>query len=617
MKSKNERNVGRQVPPTSIRSLTAWCVGVLLALSLISLASPRAKAASLVSPQFPVAGGRVTVLVARAKPASDAALRCTGPTGVVAVSAGRNGNGPPGWWFVSFHPAKAGAYRCQLMNGQSPIEGVEIEVLSKAPAVRTKVLSAAWEATRGWSSDDEALYSAWIEVLFDAPEGTAWKGLDQVTSDSQRNLLHNHLGLNEDAPAPVGLQMSPDCIENPYFLRAYFSWKLALPFGFHRCKTRLGGRGPSCKEWVRFDKPPLGKTRLRAFQALLGEVGAVIHSGAGRTPLKESVTDLYPVALQRETLAPGTVYADPYGHTLTLVKWIPQTAQTPGVLLSVDAQPDGTIQIKRFWQGNFLFTTEVPGGPGFKRFRPIMRAAGRKKSTVPWRYPSNRELTNMEGFAPYSDIQSELTATDFFDQMDALINPIPQVPEAVFHTLHEALLEQLKVRVQSVENGEEWKRRNGYPTISMPNGAAIFQTGGPWEDFSTPSRDLRLLLALDSLEDFPAKLQRTPGAFVLPAGSIDALGKTLLQKAKVWQEAMSFEYKNSDGNPVKLTLAHVIERRQAFEMAYNPNDCAEIRWGAPDRSTEMATCKHRRPKDQEPKMKKAREWFQQRRRPAW
>jgi hypothetical protein len=29
--------------------------------------------------------------------------------------------------------------------------------------------------------------------------------------------------------------MQPDCADNPFFLRAYFAWKLGLPFGFHVC----------------------------------------------------------------------------------------------------------------------------------------------------------------------------------------------------------------------------------------------------------------------------------------------------------------------------------------------------------------------------------------------
>jgi hypothetical protein len=40
----------------------------------------------------------------------------------------------------------------------------------------------------------------------------------------------------------------------------------------------------------------------------------------------------------------------------------------------------------------------------------------------------------------------------------------------------------------------------------MPDGAAIFETSGAWEDFSTPSRDLHLVIAIDVVQDFPDRV---------------------------------------------------------------------------------------------------------------
>jgi hypothetical protein len=50
-------------------------------------------------------------------------------------------------------------------------------------------------------------------------------------------------------------------------------------------------------------------------------------------------------------------------------------------------------------------------------------------------------------------------------------------------------------------------------------------------------------------------------------------------------------------------------------MAYNPNDCPEIRWAAPAGSEERKTCKRRAPDEQRRKMKAYRPWFSERRRP--
>jgi len=51
-------------------------------------------------------------------------------------------------------------------------------------------------------------------------------------------------------------------------------------------------------------------------------------------------------------------------------------------------------------------------------------------------------------------------------------------------------------------------------------------------------------------------------------------------------------------------------------VAYNPNDCAEIRWGAPEGSEERTTCKRRASKEQQTRMGKYRKWFAQRQRPG-
>jgi hypothetical protein len=51
-------------------------------------------------------------------------------------------------------------------------------------------------------------------------------------------------------------------------------------------------------------------------------------------------------------------------------------------------------------------------------------------------------------------------------------------------------------------------------------------------------------------------------------------------------------------------------------MAYNPNECVELRWAASDKSDEAATCKRHAPAAQRAKMLKYRSWFQERHWPA-
>ncbi|MGV8093243.1 MAG: hypothetical protein AB2L24_15395 [Mangrovibacterium sp.] len=169
--------------------------------------------------------------------------------------------------------------------------------------------------------------------------------------------------------------------------------------------------------------------------------------------------------------------------------------------------------------------------------------------------------------------------------------------------LVQALHEQLLVRVKSVANGEAYLQSHPGTVIPMPSNAnGIFLAGGPWEDFSTPNRDLRLLIAMDAVIDFPDRVVRSPE-------DIRKRLQSLLDK-KV--SDLTISYTRSDGSSQKLTLDEILKRRDAFEMAYNPNDGVEIRWGAPEHSAERATCRRKAPLNQQKTMQSVRKWVHKR-----
>jgi hypothetical protein len=150
----------------------------------------------------------------------------------------------------------------------------------------------------------------------------------------------------------------------------------------------------------------------------------------------------------------------------------------------------------------------------------------------------------------------------------------------------------------------------------MPDGAAIFETTGAWEDFATPARDLRLLIALDVVRTFPDRVARRPDRYAMPQGKSVAAVKAELEGVLAAEvAARKFAYTRTDGSAWTLTLKDVLERVTDLEMAYNVNDCVELRWGAAERSPEAATCKRRAPQGQRAKMTDYRAWFHERRRP--
>ena len=563
--------------------------------------------ALLVIPGNPVPGESFRILATGGSNIRKVNLIVTGPNGELEALKSKNGPELPYWRIDDFAGGTAGKYKVTLVVDRKEVGSLEFGI---GPVLQ-KAKQGVWNTTRSWDPGMEAIYSAWINALFQGcDEQTSWSSLHAVTQDKDRNFLYDYLSLGEDDPdGKVTVIMEPDCADNPFFLRAYFAWKLGLPFGFHICDRGWVGNSPKPGQWVTNESSSSRSDPVLAFNAFLRRIMDGVHSGTARTALSNENSDYYPVALTREALRPGTVFADPYGHTLILVSWVPQAKDHPGLLLAVDAQPDNTIAIKRFWKGNFLFnTSEVIGEPGFKAFRPVINEDG-KLSLM-----TNEALTSTSGYAAFSLQQKKMNSEDFYLVMDRLINPEPLDPEDALTDLITALHEQLLVRVKSVANGEEYLKSHPGTLIPMPSNAnGIFQAGGLWEDYSTPNRDLRLLIAMDAVLGFPERVAGYPGDFkISKSKSPEDIRSSLQIELEKQVAGLTITYTRSDGTTQELTIAELLNRREAFEMAYNPNDCVEIRWGAPENSPEMSACHRQAPPYQRKTMESVRKWFARR-----
>jgi hypothetical protein len=624
-----------------------------------------AEIAVLSSPIAPWRGAPLRVLFAAEKPI-EGELALIGPDGRVAARSRERHGGPPYSWFVEVKSPAAGTWRATLARDRAPAGcgpiTRDIAVRGDAPPRPGGSADGVWPLRDTWNRANENLFAAWLEKLFDDPLDAApsWPALHEVLRDRSRNFLFNHLELGEDEMRMV---LRPDCADLPYFLRAYFAFKMGLPFGFSKCTRGGGGKAPHCPQWfsiqnaekarpappapVSLPAPPVqeqssgfaarlfgGSSASSApaaaaapapvsapapkrlgLAASFGDFSRIVadsvHSGSARTAAADNNTDYYPVALTQETLRPGTVYADPYGHILMIVRRVPQTPDSAGIILAVDGQPDGTVARKRFWRGNFLFAQDPAlGGPGFKRFRPVV--AGKNGAL---RRLSNEEIAANRQYGDFSLDQSRLGTEDFYDRMDDVMSPEPLDPLRAMKEAITSLEEQVKTRVTSIENGRKFQN-SGKGEASMPDGPAIFETTGAWEDFSTPSRDLRLLIAIDVVRGFPDRVARRPERYAMPVGRSVADVKAELQSVLASELATrKFSYPRSDGSPWTLAIKDVTDRVTELEMAYNPNDCVELRWGAPARSDEASTCKRQAPGAQRAKMTKYRPWFHERRRP--
>ncbi len=318
--------------------------------------------------------------------------------------------GPPYFWVATVERPAVGTWHVALTRdeacGAAPIAQRTVTVLAHSPPPLETPRTALWATRVPWSRSFENLYSAWIQHLFDAPLETqvSYSALHDVIRDRDCNFLFDYLSSAEDEQ---GVVIRPDCADLPYFLRAYFSFKLGLPFGWSHCEGGENGKLPVCGDFATNsdpfpapapdggaapvasapsagagDVPDAGKPKVLPRWAdpgrdqvgpwevnikRLGEFFRTIladeaRSASGRTPPEDETGDYYPVALSVETLRPGTVFADPYGHVLVLAKRIPQTPTSGGVLFAVDGQPDGTVARKRFWRGNFLYAIRSRAG---------------------------------------------------------------------------------------------------------------------------------------------------------------------------------------------------------------------------------------------------------------
>jgi len=199
--------------------------------------------------------------------------------------------------------------------------------------------------------------------------------------------------------------------------------------------------------------------------------------------------------------------------------------------------------------------------------------------------------------------------------MDDVMSPAPLDPMRAMMEAIAALDEQVKARVTSVENGRKYQN-SGRGDVEMPTGPSIFETTGAWEDFATPSRDLRLLIAIDVVRGFPDRVARRPNRYAMPSGRSVADVKAEMERVLASELAnRKFSYLRTDGSSWTLALQDVVARQGALEMAYNLNDCVELRWGAPERSDEASTCKRHASSTQRSRMTEYRAWFHERRRP--
>jgi hypothetical protein len=392
---------------------------------------------------------------------------------------------------------------------------------------------AAWPVERRWTATEEATFSRWVSDVGQ----NVWRSVNHLVRDRARNWLFDESDLR--------LRLYADCADFPVILRAYFAYKRRLPFAV----TEVAG-GRYSRRGNRTAKVYDNLSFSGSVQAFFSLIPQVLHSGCYRTPPAATDSLTYPVAIAPGTLRPGVVFYSPEGHVGIVAE---VTAE--GEVYLLDAHPDQTVTRIRF-SPKLPWSSSGAGLGGFKAFRPASVRAG--KVILVGENPQVPGFsTEQYGFSDYyGEVRRRLARRN--------ADPL----ESFDRFVKEDVFREVLDRVRAVDLGWAVGRRRA---IAVPPN--IYTAEGDWEMFSTPSRDLRLRRAfLQVPEEIRRHLRgRNPR-------ERKKLGRALLRRKRELFHGLRFSYQNSDGAPVRLTLAEVEKR--LFRLSFNPNHPPELRWGA-------------------------------------
>jgi formylglycine-generating enzyme required for sulfatase activity len=443
-----------------------------------------------------------------------------------------------------------------------------------------------------WSDSDERDYGEFIQAIGDSGCTTT-----DACLHGPWNPFH--------ASDPDDVHFYSDCAQLPYVLRAYFAWKRGLPFSFERDVVARGGATDT--RYSREGNIITGRTDVLSGSiggyALLNTVVRAISSASFRVhpDIDEPVPpDFYSVALQANSIRPGTVIYDPNGHVAVVTR-----VESDGRIQFIDGHPDNTITHEFY---DLRFVRSEPGqGAGFKNWRP-MRLVDYRTGPDGELLGGHIELARNADIPDFSDEQyygngprptdenwTSGTFTlngeslDYYDYVRAKLaggklefDPVKEIAEMV-----DSNCSDLHYRAQAVDIAIAAGIENRSEPPRLPTN--IYGTSGDWETYSTPSRDARLKTAFKELRDkaerFVDMYERGDTKHLLYSGN-DIVGDMLAVYDREAQKC-SVSYTRTNGQQV--TLPYEDARKRLFQISFDPYQCIELRWGATD-PAELSSC---------------------------
>lgn len=422
-------------------------------------------------------------------------------------------------------------------------------------------MSQAWRPAARWDDAMELRYAAFVASIADGVRAGRCHRLDQCLRDRSANPLYE--------PDDDEISLGVDCADLPHALRAYFSFKHALPFGLvsQLGRDRHGEPFPAATAQAADFPTPLD---------LLKALPAIAHTSLLRLPPWSEESDLYPIAPGPASIRPGAVFFDPgrrggpAGHVLVVARVDPD-----GSVDLFDAHPDHALTYRRF--GPSLHPGRRGEGGGFLRHRPLALALAQAHDPggSSLTRARNRQLPDYDPDAQFDPAAwARAGAVSYHAFVRARLATVPPDPIADLRAQVRALCRDLQARRAAVLRAVE----AGLPLAPHPPALPqdVFATDGPWETYATPGRDLRLRADADALATQAAQI----GRLGPPAQA-------------AWQEEIaapgcSVRYLGSTGRTFALSLPEVLRRLP--DLSFDPYHCPELRWGAPPDTPERAGC---------------------------
>jgi hypothetical protein len=409
----------------------------------------------------------------------------------------------------------------------------------------------AWKTTRAWSEQEEMGYSKWVEQLGQRQ----WKSTQQMLLNQSANSLYQ---LSDEQ-----FNFRADCGDLPFILRSYYAYKRGLPVII---TTVRGGN------YSATPNPTVSVITNESFSGsaydFFNRIPNIVNTANLRTDYRQKNTSTYPVAINRAAIRPGTIFYDPNGHAAVVC-----SVTNDGTVQFIDAHPDQSITRTLF--GPKLSWKTFSHTGGFIYYRPVVISHGKVM------------FQNDQSKLPHLSTMQHRMGKDYHIKTKLLLSQQLLDPEKDLaqYIIQDTFLE-LQNRVAAVERG--WKIAKDNPIKTPPN---IYYDAGPWEDFSTPGRDIRLRKSFlhipERIKNYLSLAQKSPELLTATSRNPEELLEKLIKTQDRLFKTLTIEYPNSDGMMISLTLKDMEKR--LFLLSFNPNHPPELRWGATGKELSTAS----------------------------